>query len=392
MKRTSLFSFLTIFLLLFTASFAYATTYYVATTGNDANPGTQAQPFRTIQKGVSAAANGDTVRVASGTYYEVISWNSKKLFLRGAGASQSIVSGSRATRCLRMDSVSSTLIEGFTFRDGYDELLGGGGIFINSSDPVVMNCIFSNNKGYIAPGGGLSIRGGNPAVVNCVFQSNTATNARGGAIYNTQGNLTVTNCTFFNNSASSGGSSVSTVSGTSTITNCIVRGDAFSPIDTFVGTSTVNSSNVEGGYAGTGNINTDPKFVDAGNGNYRLQATSPCLNTGSVSAPNLPSSDLDGLPRIMGSAPDMGVYEFWSSASGVWFVDTATGNNTTGNGSPTSPYKTVAKGYAIASNGHKLYIKAGNYGTDKLPTLPRMTKSLRLFNWLDTGLSRIGKP
>lgn len=88
----------------------------------------------------------------------------------------------------------------------------------------------------------------------------------------------------------------------------------------------------------------------------------------------------------------MGVYEFWSSASGVWFVDTATGNNTTGNGSPTSPYKTVAKAYTIASNGHKLYIKAGNYGTDKLPTLPRMTKSLRLFNWLDIGLSRIGKP
>jgi len=51
-----------------------------------------------------------------------------------------------------------------------------------------------------------------------------------------------------------------------------------------------------------------------------------------------------------------------------------------------------AEGSAIAANGHRLYIKAGNYGIDKLPTLPRMTKALRLFNWLNTGLSRIGQP
>jgi hypothetical protein len=42
---------------------ATATTYYVATTGNDANPGTQAQPFRTILKGLTGLRAGDTLYI-----------------------------------------------------------------------------------------------------------------------------------------------------------------------------------------------------------------------------------------------------------------------------------------------------------------------------------------
>jgi len=44
--------------------------YYVAPSGNDGNPGTEAQPFRTIGQGVGVARAGDTVYVREGTYYE----------------------------------------------------------------------------------------------------------------------------------------------------------------------------------------------------------------------------------------------------------------------------------------------------------------------------------
>jgi Protein of unknown function (DUF1565) len=47
---------------------AWSTTYYVATTGSDSNPGTSASPFLTIEKGAQVVAAGDTVIIQDGTY------------------------------------------------------------------------------------------------------------------------------------------------------------------------------------------------------------------------------------------------------------------------------------------------------------------------------------
>jgi hypothetical protein len=52
---------------------AFAASFYVTMTGNDGNPGSQAQPFRTIRKGVSVANPGDTVFVSRGTYTGAVS-------------------------------------------------------------------------------------------------------------------------------------------------------------------------------------------------------------------------------------------------------------------------------------------------------------------------------
>lgn len=66
-------SFLTATLLMFlTVSTAYATNYYVAKTGSNANAGTLAAPWLTIGKAASTLAPGDTVFVRSGTYNEHI--------------------------------------------------------------------------------------------------------------------------------------------------------------------------------------------------------------------------------------------------------------------------------------------------------------------------------
>ena len=49
---------------------AEGATYYVSTSGNDANPGSQTQAFRTIRKGLSVLGPGDTLYVRGGTYTE----------------------------------------------------------------------------------------------------------------------------------------------------------------------------------------------------------------------------------------------------------------------------------------------------------------------------------
>lgn len=48
------------------------TNYYVSPSGDDSNPGTEALPFRTIQKGANIVVAGDIVNVMSGTYNERI--------------------------------------------------------------------------------------------------------------------------------------------------------------------------------------------------------------------------------------------------------------------------------------------------------------------------------
>ena len=44
----------------------------MATNGNDGNPGTLAQPWRTIQKAANTMVAGDTVFIRGGTYNELV--------------------------------------------------------------------------------------------------------------------------------------------------------------------------------------------------------------------------------------------------------------------------------------------------------------------------------
>jgi hypothetical protein len=67
---------LVVFLLPFALS---AATVFVSPTGDDANPGTLARPFRTIQHGVDLLQPGDTCLVRGGTYRETVTIAAKGL-------------------------------------------------------------------------------------------------------------------------------------------------------------------------------------------------------------------------------------------------------------------------------------------------------------------------
>ena len=63
---------ITILLMLLNMNGDERRTFYVATTGNDAHAGTEAQPFRTIQKAADLARAGDTIVVRAGVYEETV--------------------------------------------------------------------------------------------------------------------------------------------------------------------------------------------------------------------------------------------------------------------------------------------------------------------------------
>src|SRR6266496_4183335 len=67
MKRLIVFLFAFIALVCFSDS-ALAITFYVATNGNDNNPGTAVAPWFTLQHAVETVAPGDTIIVRAGTY------------------------------------------------------------------------------------------------------------------------------------------------------------------------------------------------------------------------------------------------------------------------------------------------------------------------------------
>ncbi|MCK4751820.1 MAG: hypothetical protein KAS75_00130, partial [Planctomycetes bacterium] len=209
---------------------------------------------------------------------------------------------------------------------GYDGFPGagaqGGGIY-STDDLVIENCVIRNNTakggdggdgygdqqyygrggdGGDAYGAGISTTGSSSILFNNLIIGNSAIggdggssymvpdglegSAYGGAIYGSD--FLVTNCTISDNS-SEGLSGAGGISGTGTVTNCILWGNG----DDLHGCSATYSC-IEDGDAGTGNISTDPDFVSGPLGDYYLSqtaagqpTTSPCVNTGSDTAANL---------------------------------------------------------------------------------------------------------
>ncbi len=106
--------------------------------------------------------------------------------------------------------------------------------------------------------------------------------------------------------------------GKGTARNCIIW-DCPQPITLEDGsTITVSYSNFCGTsvWPGEGNINADPKFVDAVKRDFRLTRLSPCIDAGV--ADNAPPDDFDGNARPKAGGFDMGAFEspYWA------FVDT----------------------------------------------------------------------
>jgi len=216
---------------------------------------------------------------------------------------------------------SSPTVTNCTFSENSAEE-GGGMLNEDNASPTVESCTFSANIATSWGGGMYNYLSSWPTLTNCTFSENSAT--YGGGMFNeTSSSPTVTNCTFSGNSATYGGGGLLNEDNASpTVTNSILWGDSPDEIYNSNSSPSVTYSDIQGGYAGTGNINADPMFVESADGNFHLQQGSPCIDAGDNSAPALPVTDIDGDDRRIddptvantgnGTPPivDMGADEF----------------------------------------------------------------------------------
>jgi hypothetical protein len=184
-----------------------------------------------------------------------------------------------------------------TFTNNTGEFRGGG--MNNEGTASLTNCTFSGNAASASNGngGGISTLGGSSTLKNCLFIGNSAS-FYGAGVYCQSANHTMVNCTFAENSVGRHGKALATSSACQVqLTNGILwdGGDEIHEIAGFEpSTITVQYSDIQGGWGGTGNINSDPCFVTGPEGDYYLSqiaagqaVDSPCLDAGSDLAENL---------------------------------------------------------------------------------------------------------
>jgi len=205
----------------------------------------------------------------------------------------------------------------------------GGGLYIWRSEPIIEDCVISGNS-TDSRGAGIYCREANPRFIRClitdhtvdieresgagmycrnesrpilegcVFSGNSAANG-GGIWMRDRSYLTVRNCTFFGNHAESGsGSAIDGFDNSSMeIVNSIFwNNNAFSIDVQADRRATISFSDIENGQEdvrnldmiewGEGNIDVDPQFVDAEEGDYHLTIDSHCIDTGDPEAPEDP--------------------------------------------------------------------------------------------------------
>lgn len=217
---------------------------------------------------------------------------------------------------------------------------GGGGIRGMGIHAVFENCRISNNtiveidERIGGSGGCLDFfRNSEIYFRDVIIENNVTETGSGAGIYTWRTSIIMYNCLIYNNQSFGAGAAISLrdsdlILFNSTIANCSPYGlfcrdngvDIVNCIFLDNGTAQVGIadsevsflySNIEDGEDGLipdgvdvewleGNIDTDPLFIDAENGDYHLTADSPCIDTGN------PEADLD--PD--GTRADMGAYYF----------------------------------------------------------------------------------
>lgn len=251
--------FLVLLMVLAPWCFVSATVVYVLPTAIGSNNGSSwSNAFTSLQSAFAAAAPGDSIWVAQGTYTPTngtdrsISFalpngrivlggfegNETSVTQRNPELFLSILSGNIGNTGLDNDNSfhvvttqnvgPSTVLDGFVIQGGYytDNTLvySGAGLYNEGGSPTIRQCVFQFN----VAGRGAALAqtsGGNITVSDCTFENNSAvgpsTSSGGGAIYLPSGSMVIMNSLFKSNTAFSG-AAIQVTGGLLTIDRCVL--------------------------------------------------------------------------------------------------------------------------------------------------------------------------
>lgn len=168
MYSTLRFSLLVCLLLLAAASLAQTTI--------NVGPG---QTYTTIQSGIDAANNGDTVLVATGTYNENIDFKGKAItVISSRGATKTIIQGDGTAPVVTFSNTEgrNSVLNGFTIRGISNPTWSQyqSGVLVGSA-PTILNNIITNN-----PCNGIDVEFGGPLIQgNVISNTNESNNGNG---------------------------------------------------------------------------------------------------------------------------------------------------------------------------------------------------------------------
>ena len=206
----------------------------------------------------------------------------------------------------------------------------GNMTFPKIANPAIANCYFSNNFGYsVIYNNGRNGGDASPDFFNCAFANNNEQVTIASFGIEGKSSPTFRNCSFSNTALPNNPSLSRPVVYTDgfngiaepKLDNCIVWNNSsnqitqFHPAVTTTSNSIVKGSFLNGSWAsnygvdGGNNSDEDPAFVDAAEGNIRLQTCSPAIDAGDNSVIRV-TPDPDGNNRVINGIIDIGAYEY----------------------------------------------------------------------------------
>jgi len=350
--------------ILLTLIFAFATYAEVINVPDD---------HETIQGGIDASEDGDTVLVEAGEYVENINFDGKAIVVVGNpdDPSEVIIDGDEERRVITFNhrETNESILSGFTITNG------NGGIYCFGASPILTNLIVTGNHAEYAGGGILLINSGSTILTHSIIHNNIAGDEGDGLAggISCHGNISMSHVVIRDNSSAGSGGGLAFDHNRSVLDNVLIinntalasaalvvedcdeltlnrvtisgntsenddygnihlymlgdRGEVHfvntiiqdnTPPTTRVGVDdgsislSISFSDIENGEEsisigmgaelnwGDGNIDEDPLFVDADEGDYALTEDSPCIDTGDPDSPEDPD----------GTRADMGAYYF----------------------------------------------------------------------------------